>query len=332
MKKFTLMLLACPIIAFSQQAANNTTALTTNVQQVAAMKWDNNNLIYRQLPGANLGVTSFEMMGNGKIAFLSDASNEVIIADQTTGNVLNRFALQFVPRDFVYDNGYFYILGENNVYAYSETGNLTATIPYPASYVGVERLARYNNSTYLLLPSGYSARIETDGQNVTPQGYLGWVTQSGNFVYTKLSGNTYSVKVLTTDGKIFDKSFTTDKKVGGVYVVGSTATEVVLDVQTFITESPIQVERHIVTIELNANGLGNITADSKVPDCYYVLSNKEISLMPNGTIMNMVTSPQGAYVFALTQINLDGKAQTYPASLLSTKYHFNDHLIAVDNK
>jgi len=331
MKRFILLLLACPFVAFSQPTLNNT-ATSYNVQQLAIEKWDNSTgLVYKQVPGFNIGVTSFEMLDKDRIAFLSDASDEIIITDELTGKVLNRFAVSFVPRDFVYDNGNFYVLGENNVYVYDENGNAVKAIPYPSSYVGVERLARYNNSTYLLLPSGWSVRIETDGNVVTPSGYMGWVTQSGNFVYTKLSGNTYSVKVLTAAGKIFDKSFTTDRKVGGVYVVGSTSSEVVLDVQTFITESPIQVERHIVTIELTPNGLGNIVSNIKVPDCYYVLSNKEISVLQDGTVLNMVTSPQGVYVFSLSEM-VTGKAQSYPASLLSIKYHFNDHLIAVDAK
>jgi len=295
-------------------------------------KWDEQSgLHYKQVPGFNLGVTSFAVIDKNKIAFLSDASNEIVIKSQSPDSILSRFPVLTAPRDFTYDNGNFYVLGESQVGVYDVTGKMVRSISYPASIVGVERITRYNNATYLLLPSGYSAEIESAGNVIQPLGHIGWITSSGNYVYTKISGNTYSVKVVTADGKVFEKSFTADKKVGGVYVVGSTTDRIVLDVQTFITESPIQVERHVVSIGFSTSGIGEIASTIKVPDCYYVLSNKELSVSADGSVTNMVSSPQGVYVFSLKETTNE-KTQNYPDALLAVRYHFNDHLLTVDQK
>ena len=261
------------------------------------------------------------------MAYLSDASNEIVITDQGTGNVLNRFPVSFAPRDFVYDGGKFYVLNENTVTIYGAKGDVLSTIPFSGSYLGVMRLARYNNATYLLLPSGNCVKIEANGVSVDPIGYKGWITSAGDFVGTRLAGgNNYELKIVSANGSSYQKTFAADKKVGGVYIIGATADRIYLDVQTYISESPVKVERNIVAIELNKGGLGNVLADVKLPDCYYVLSDKDIEVVASGELLNMVTTPQGVQVFSLTETSAD-KAQNYPASLLTVKYHFNDHLV-----
>jgi hypothetical protein len=266
------------------------------------------------------------MIAVNKIAFLSNASNEIIITDRTSGKAINRFPVTFAPRDFVYDNGVFYVLGEKFVIAYNENGKLLKQLSFPGTYLGIERVTRFNNATYLLLPSGNCFQIESGKE------HEGWITSAGNFVFTKLNGdNSYSVKLITNTGKIFTATFNTDKTVAGVYVVGATQNRIFLDVQTYITQSPISVERKIVSVDLSSSGIGSVVANIKVPDCYYVLSNNDFHLSATGNILNMMTSPQGAFVFTLTEVKA-GKTIGYPASLTNLKYHFNDHLIQVEAK
>ncbi len=332
MKKITLLLLTLPVAAFSQVATSSSPATDMHkgysVKPVTLTKWEpQSGLVYKEVQGANLGTTSFEMMQNNKTAFLSDASNEIVIVDDWTGSVVNRFPVSFAPRDFVYYGGKFYVLNENTVTVYDATGTTVNTISFPSSYVGVMRLTRYNNATYLLLPSGNCVKVEANGASVDPVGYKGWITSVGDFVGTRLAGgNNYELKIVSANGSSYQKTFTADKKVGGVYIVGATADRIYLDVQTYISESPVKVERNIVAIELNKGGLGNVLADVKLPDCYYVLSDKDIEVVESGKLLNMVTTPQGVQVFSLTETEAD-KAQNYPASLLAVKYHFNDHLV-----
>jgi hypothetical protein len=226
------------------------------------------------------------------------------------------------------------VLNARLVSVYDVNGNFSKTISFPGSYTGVERIIRYGNATYLLLPEGNSLKIESAGNviDAKKKKQEGWITSAGLFVSTKISGgNGYSFIVMTPDGKRFEKSVVTDSKTAGVYVVGATSSRIYLDVQSFVSESPIRVQRNIVSVELTSVGLGDLLAGIQVPDCYYVLTNNDFHLASDGSVLNMVTSPQGVFVYALKESNAKDAAG-YPDFLLAAKYHFNDHLMQVDAK
>jgi hypothetical protein len=308
--------------------------LGLSVHQLSTSKWNTQDGIpYKQAPGINMGAISFEVLSTTEVAYLCNATNEVMIADAESGSVKTKFPVLFAPRDFAYDNGFFYVLNADQVAQYDKNGAFIKNIPFPSGqYTGTERLTRYNNATYLLLPSGNSLKIEEAGQLVEARVYEGWITSTGSFVTTKITGkHSYSFTVITADGKRFDKTFTTELPTAGVYVVGLTNNRVYLDIQAYITGSPISVQRNIIAYELTANGVGAITDNIRVPDCYYVLSNNDFHLSANGTLLNMVTAPSGLYVFSLTETNAKDAA-AYPDYISAMKYHFNDHMINVDPK
>ena len=156
------MALCCWSAVYAQQSPAPALKKGYAVKEICKTQWDTpKGLRYKKVAGANLGVTSFEVMDKNRIAFLSDASNEIIITEKSNGNALSRFTVADVPRDFVYDKGNFYVLFEKTVVVYDEKGTNLKTIPYPNSIVGVERITRHNNLTYLLLPSGTSIPIES---------------------------------------------------------------------------------------------------------------------------------------------------------------------------
>ncbi len=303
------------------------------VKQLSLSKWNTQDGIpYSQVPGANLGATSFELLDSNRVAFLCNSTSEIIIINTSDGEATKKFPVIFAPRDFIYDNGLFFVLSERQVIVYDANGKEKNQFSFPNIYLGTERLARFGNATYLLLPSGNSLKIESGGIALSPDEFEGWITSTGAFIKTQLNGgNSYSVKVIQQNGKSLKKDFAADKKVAGVFVVGSTKNRVVLDIQTFISENPIAVERTIVSVNLKEDDIGPIITSIKVPDCYYVLSNKDFCLSANGTILNMVTSPQGLYLFSLTEIK-SKVSKGYPESLFNMKYHFNDHLIKVEEK
>ncbi len=317
------------ITTFSQEQVAN----KFDVSQVSFIAWNSKvGLPYAQVPGANLGATSFELISQNQIAFLNNASNEIIITDINSGKLAKKFSIINDPRDFTYEMGLFYVLFENNVIVYDTSGILKHQFSFPKHYNGrAARLTRFENSTYLLLSSGNSLKIETARTNTIVQEYEGWITIRGLFVKTQVNGNSYSVKVIDKSGKNFQKTFVTDKKAAGIFIVGISKNNLVLDVQTFISENPVQIDRHIVSVELKTSEVGSAIASINVPEIYYVLSNKDFSVSPDGRILNMLTSPNGTYIFSL----LDSKNRSskgYPASLTMTKYHFNNNLLKVDKK
>ncbi len=333
-KRYALsFLLAIAGIATGALQAQNQKTASYRVHQVSMVQWNTaDGLPYKEVPGVNLGSTSFERMDREQIAFLSNASDELIITDKTTGKVTRKFPVTYAPQDFVYDKGLFYVLSEKQVSVYDEQGAFLNKYILPASALGVERITRFRNETWLLLPSGNSLKIESAGQAMTAAENEGWITQAGHFVSAKIGkDNSYSVHVTTNAGKSFDKTFPCDKPVAGVYVVGATEGRIVLDVQTFVSESPIKVERTIVSIELNANGLEHYVTSIQVPDCYYVLSNTDLRLSAKGSVQQMVTTPKGAYIFSLSEVRWENDSK-YPEAVSGIKYHFNDHLKSVEEK
>ena len=193
-----LGIFVCFISLFVPAQTNNTTG-NINVKEYSLTKWDpQEGVLYKQVPGANLGATSFEIMNNNLIAYLSNSENEIVITDRTSGKAVKRFNVSLAPRDFCYSNGYFYVLSEDRVTQYDKTGTEIKSFTFPEDYRGVERLTRFNNSTYLLLPSGNSLLIESNGHSVKPKETDGWITAAGNSVITRITGyNSYSIKVIT---------------------------------------------------------------------------------------------------------------------------------------
>ena len=330
-KMKTKILLPFFTLLFMSGRSQDKSALLYDVMQVSEVKWDSTlGIPYKMVPGANLGATSFSVVDHTRIAYLSNATSEIIITNRATGKAVRKFQVVFAPRDFVYDKGHFYVLSENLVTVYDSTGKETRNIPIPDSYLGIERLTRYGDATYLVLPSGNSLVIESAGEPIQSKEFEGVITDAGYFVKTQFTGiNSYSLKVTMTD-KSYEKIFFTDKKIAGVFVVGTTRKRIVLDVQTFISENPIFVERSILSIELKTDEIGNIVSKTNVPDIYYVLSNRDVYATGAGEIYNMVSAPSGLFVFSLSEIK-SGITRDYPITLRRTKYYFTNHLLKIDN-
>lgn len=313
---------------------NNSIVIDTisyNITQLSIINWNAlTGLPYSRVPGANLGATSFQILDKNRIAFLCNSTNEVILTEKSTGKSIMKFQVPVTPRDFIFEKGIFYVLSEYEVTLFDEAGNELKKYQIPSTYHGIERLTRYNEATYLLLPTGNSLMIESHGTSVLPKEYQGVITGQGNFIYTQIIGkNSYSVKVTNLSDRTFENSYTTDKKVAGVFVVGATKNRIILDVQTYISENPITIERKITSIDFNKNGLQAIISSTKVPDCYYVISNKDFYVSEMGDIFNMVSSPQGVLIFSLTETKSE-KPEGYPSTLTEKQYNTNENLIKLD--
>lgn len=328
-----LLVVAMMGVALVGQGQSQPLPAAFDVQQISSTPWNiPDGIVYTQVPGANLGATSFEVLGSNHIAFLCNSTSEITIVNAADGKAIQRFPVAFAPRDFVYDKGEFYVLSQLQVDVYDESGNIVNSFTFPQKYAGVERMARCNGSTWLLLPSGNSAMIEANGQMVEPKEFEGWITSSGNRISTKSVGeNTFTTALFTASGGKSESVFQTDKKVAGVYMVGVTKDRIYLDVQTFLSENPIRVERKIESVEIEGLSINKKIASIKAPDVYYVLSNKDILVSAEGKLYHMITDEEGVFVFSLSEID-KGKEPIhhYPEVLSKKTYHFNDHLLNMD--
>ncbi len=285
-----------------------------NVLQISKSEWNTpDGIPYIQVPGANLGATAFQILDKNRIAYLCNSTSEIIITDQSTGKAIDKFKVSVAPRNFVYENGKFYVLSGYKVTAYDEIGNELIKCPYPMSYQGIERLVRFNDATYLLLPAGNSLMIEDCGVSIEPVELKGVVTENGYFISSQITGNSsYSIKISTSVDNTMEKTYATDKKTAGVFIVGATEKRIFLDVQTFISENPVSVERTIISINLRENELGAVITEIVIPKSYYIIPSKDFYVSETGKVYNMMTSPQGVFIFSLTETKT-GKVQGYPS-------------------
>lgn len=323
-----LMVMACRLL--SGQGGTENVKATLSVYQLAFFKWDNpEGVTYRQVPGANLGAVSFTCMGKNKTAFLCNSTSEIVILGNRKGNSIARFPVTFAPRDFILDKNRFYVLSEFKMEIYDESGKNTGTVNFDRSITGVERMARYNDSSYLLLPSGNSLLFESGGRNIEPKEYEGWITGSGIRVKTAITGdNKFRITVFMKNGQRVEMSFSENKKIAGVYVAGASDRRIFIDLQTFLSENPVKVERKIISMKMNGKELQGGGAEIKVPDVYYVLSNKDVYATADGKLFQMISSPLGIFVFSLSETkHKKNRDYNYPLYLQRNSYHFNDHLM-----
>lgn len=303
-----------------------------SVKQLSNTAWNTSDgLLYKQVPGMNLGATSFQVMGASNAAFLSNASNQIIITDLVSGRVSTKFDVGIAPRDFIYENGKFYVLADFELDIYDTLGRLLQKVSYSRENVGVVQIVRYQNSTYLLLPNGNSLLIESNGLPVDNKEIEGNITSTGNRFITKMDGeNSFTITAISAEGKTRQNTYKEEKKMAGVFIIGSVGDQLIIDVQTYVSESPISVERKIKSIKLNSAVL-EMGAELKVPDMYYVLANKEFYIAESGALYNMITAPSGTFIFELREVAAKSKSITYYPTFISRQaYHFNDHLLQTE--
>jgi hypothetical protein len=295
------------------------------ISKISVVKWsDSLGIPYTKGPGIALGATSFAPLDSVRTAYLCNSSDEIIITNRASGKIITRFNVTSSPRDFVFENSLFYVLSENSINVYSETGVLISKESIPSSIKGVTKLARFNSTNYLLYPSGNSIIIDS---NLISQ-ELGWATESGKNILTEIIGdNSFKVAVLAENKIVKQRIYSSIQNVAGIFVIGATKNKIVLELQKYISESPVSIERSILEIENSQ--LMPILYQTIIPKVYYTQANKDFILSTNGEVVQMISAPNGLYIFSLRG-KLTKEKNTYPTSIFSSNYHFNDHLIKVD--
>jgi len=299
-----------------------------NVESVLTIAWDDSTGIpYTKVPGANLGVVAFAMVHEDQVAMLCNGIGEIRVFSTIDNSLMYKFPVEPAPRDLAFNGTKYFILFDRHVAIHSEDGQYESSFSIPHDALGVTRLAVLHDAVYLWLPAGNSMMV-FKGDNVIREEYGGWACPNGDFIYTaivdgKAEATWYSGGVRSV------RSFAMDRKVAGVSPVGVMGSKVILDVQTFISENPVAVQRHFVAIDIEPGVDDSSLSMLKAPDTYFVYADRDIYQQSDGNIYNMVTSPNGVHLFRIAECN-EGPCMNYPAELRSLNYHFNYHLIKID--
>ncbi len=311
-------------IAFTNVAVCQVRPTAWAVEPTLSVGWDEvSGVPYSQVPGANLGAVAFAVISDTQIALLCNNVNEVRVFSTTSNDLLQKFTVGFSPRDIVFLDSTYYVMFDHQITVHSAEGQIRDTIPIPSDVRRFTRLAVIENAVWLWLSSGNSLLIQKDGIAVKEE-RVGWIGPTGDFIYARITDGLADVAL---NGTRENESirFGMSKKIAGIFPIGLEQDRIILDVQTFIAENPVEIERHYVAV---AVGAGDVTM-LKAPDVYYVHSDRDILQDGRGGIWNMVTAPDGVHVFRLNAC-ANAPCIGYPQDLMELEYHFNYHLLKLD--
>lgn len=316
--------LALPLVGRCQNAVGSGWA----VQHLVTIPWSNEGGVpYTQVPGANLGAVAFALTDSNRMALLCNSVSEIRVFANTDGVLLQKFPVVFAPRDFVFANGKYYVLADRSVTTYSSEGSAIDEISLPDDAQGATRVTVVDSGVHIWLPNGNTLTVYRDGNHVK-EVRKGWLMPNGTLVFTAIVDGQAEVS-WNRDAAHDRRRLSMAKKVAGVFPVGLIENRVVLDVQTFLSESPVSIERRFIALDMDSEASGLLPPALLAPDCYYVYSDRDVYQSGTGQVYHMVTTPSGAHVFRLTACE-EGPCTDYPSELRGLHYHFNYHLIKVD--
>lgn len=290
-----------------------------DVAEVKSVPWGENGIQYLMVPGENLGVTSFSV-ADSTITLLSNSSNEVITLNKSTSGIHSRFRLSYSPLDIAADKDRYYILGDQGLSIYSGNGEKLHQIGVDSPLLrNTVNIYRKHDSTFANVTAALHIPLESNSERI---GNPALTDSNFNPAIDISADTTYLVTPDFHDSDHGTYSLTTHHKVAAVYLIYSDAKNLILDEQTWLSQAPISVERHLVWIVRLAHP---VVARLKIPNCYYVRVTKDF-VYNNGAVYQLLTSPEGARIFKLT-FNFERKGTGYPGPINSCQYHYNDHLL-----
>lgn len=311
---------------------------TFDVRQISFTPWNNESLKFREYEDGFMGLYSFQVLDEDRIAFLLEG--RITVIGRQNGRVLSSFSFSPDAKDFIYENGKFYILSQEfSIDIYDESGKLLKSVPFERNEDNYAfNIVRQNNSTYiqtskiehddiadphfLIKPivTVFSRPVEKNGLPVNGEKeklpfYPGLTVDQEN------SAGICSVIITNKEGRTFNRSFPKDSD---CYVIGMTNNTVIFGIDnTLPDQSPNGHKNRIQSVEFNSErGFGNISAEIVMPHASfdpYVRSKKEFYFSQGGALYQMLTTEDGIFIFELKETKLGVPHSSYPASLNTEK-------------
>lgn len=314
-------------VVYTQDNIPTSGKVEFTVNQICATPWGDepSGLPYLQTPGLNVGVTSFIQISKTEVAYLANASNEIIKVNCLTGEIISRMKTIEYPIDFIYENSTYYVLTDTSIFTYDYLGNYLSQVHFSTSYIPI-KMSRSNGYTYLLLADGSSVAVEHKGKSANQMVFSGWISSDGTATSVSINPQTgYSVSMQKGSKQVASGTFSTDKRVGSIINIGSKDDVIYLELQLVLSESPVKADRWLVALKKEGDALVLISS-LHIPDIKYVYSVRNFIISENG-ILQLITSPEGALLFDVSLTDNINEVKDYPENILSTHYHYRDHTL-----
>ena len=325
MRKFiSILVLLFPV--FMGYGQRQTQQALSVLQPVETFRWNTpDGLPYTPGFSGNYSVETFHFTGQNRIAFLSKSKHAILIFNAATGTKEKVLSLPFLPVDFNFSNGKYYVAGTQNMYALNNNGTILKQWPLPPSLLFVNNIKVIGQKVYLLTAGQKtwtfntpSMRWENHDGLILNGNWYGKVLKTGNYAYRI---------VLSGKGEaLFTKSFRVEKPLGTLRIIGMQNNLLFVEIQTIENQIPLKVKREIKIFRWNNGQLSPVSALT-LPDVAYTYVKHDITVSKNGLNV-FVTTPQKAGLYQMQLENVKSIPQLkLPQPLYREHYLYNNHLL-----
>ncbi|MBI5219025.1 MAG: hypothetical protein HY958_08855 [Bacteroidia bacterium] len=191
-----------------------------NIKLLDEFQWGGaTGIPYKIDYGENTCVSSFEMLGDDKVAFLCPVSNSIKIFNLNLKNFQTEIPIARGARDFIFVDGKYYVLYSYKIVEYNEHGFILNIRNYNRTIKDVTGLKFINNTLYLLSydQKTYPVADETLNED---QVHDGWMLDADLFGKTLKKGNNQFDLVLAgLNGIFYKKTFHSELSLGAIKIL-----------------------------------------------------------------------------------------------------------------
>jgi len=313
---FTLFVI---IIAFSQLSN------AQNIKQISSLSWNKTSgLPYIQDYSGNYSVEAYTPISNNNYAFLSRAEKKIIIFDINTKQKINEINLQFTPTDFTYADNKYFVTDANNLYTLNTDGSIISKKFIADRIKYVEAIKVINNNIYIIDNNQITWNINSKGILENHNGVI--VNNNSWAKIVKLNNNSFKLTIFNKNNEPISKTINSNNTLGTVKVLGLTNNNLIVEIQKITQEVPLLVDRYISTFSVkNLEQIASI----KLPNISFTYVKHDV-LVLNNSINMFITTPENAKIFKMDDTAL--KSASFPTELYNYTYHYNNHLLSIDDK
>lgn len=230
------------------------------------------------------------------------------------------------PFDITSDNEFVYVLAKKKVVKINKATKTQTEISFSSRIRNIERLEVKNGSIYLLVANGNTVILK-DGNE---EKQSGWFQENGKFVFVnrfingELSQNKCQFELIGTDGSKTGKTYDFNSKIGTVYHLGNSDSQILFTVEKIVQENPLKVNKQLTCIESTNGALKDINYKETLPQVQYAYLKNSIKVK-GGKIYYCTIAPEGLYYFSVSIDKLTEKGYAGFTDSVKTKaYHYND--------
>jgi len=307
------------LTAYSQKSGS--------LKPISEIGWDQEGgITYRQDYGLNRGIDAFARVNDQEFAFLCDPGNRIIIFNIIEKSITDAISLNFYAGDIYFNNNLFYLTGKKEVFILDKDGILQNKIFFGRDMKYIDRIFFAGGKIWFISPAQVSYRVD-DGRLVPVEGII--LEGSATAYINKTGKNTFELHLNNKNGIPGMFSYTADKELGTVRIIGGDGKKIIVDIQTVINKIPLKIHREIMAFDISKNNLNTIM-EIEMPNVYYTYIKNDV-IYNNGSIDFMVSAPENTELYSIKIIYQYNPLRFSP-DLYTYDYHYNDHTLELPAK